>query len=587
MKQKATVGGRSFFFNALFVMLNLVGLTFVVLGAQKHFEAYYLLFSFIGYTTMAVAAAGLFIFSGRLMMSNVSRVIVGSIFIVSGLVKANDPIGFSYKLEEYFEDGALAFRIKELFGAPGFSLEFLITSALTLSVIICIIEIVLGVLLIIGGKLKWVTWVSVFMMAFFTFLTWHTANCNPEKKFKDRNTYAFSDGRAQMKLGEIKTNKSIRIVSKTSSTLVVDEMMTPQCVSDCGCFGDSMKGSIGRSLTPSESLWKDLVLMYLLLWIFLAQWITTPNSSRQNLVFVSVSVVLMGFFSWLFSWYFIVLFGIILVIAALWMKRAGGVLLGNYFGSIVINSVLLLSFTTYVLMYEPLKDYRPYAVGKNLWKQMNDGVEGKYESTFVLRNLKTGKKEVYSQKEYMANKNLWEAKKYKFLEGSQREIIPARLATITEQFDPFLAVKDLTPSDLAFDEVQRQLNRNVKDGEEPVNEISLRSYIAHVDQVVIISVKRLSDANWKEISNYRAIAKACKNRSIPCIMITNAAPDELKKFRGKYGMYIPIFLNDETELKAISRSNPCLLVIRHGIVTSKFAHRSTPDVHWFVKNSIK
>jgi hypothetical protein len=295
----------------------------------------------------------------------------------------------------------------------------------------------------------------------------------------------------------------------------------------------------------------------------------------------------MGLFSWLFSWYFIVLFGIILVIAALWMKRAGGVLLGNYFGSIVINSVLLLSFTTYVLMYEPLKDYRPYAVGKNLWKQMNDGVEGKYESTFVLRNLKTGKKEVYSQKEYMANKNLWEAKKYKFLEGSQREIIPARLATITEQFDPFLAVKDLTPSDLAFDEVQRQLNRNVKDGEEPVNEISLRSYIAHVDQVVIISVKRLSDANWKEISNYRAIAKACKIRSIPCIMITNAAPDELKKFRGKYGMYIPIFLNDETELKAISRSNPCLLVIRHGIVTSKFAHRSTPDAHWFVKNSIK
>ena len=116
MKQKATVGGRSFFFNALFVMLNLVGLTFVVLGAQKHFEDYYLLFSFIGYTTMAVAAAGLFIFSGRLMMSNVSRVIVGSIFIVSGLVKANDPIGFSYKLEEYFEDGALAFRIKVFFG---------------------------------------------------------------------------------------------------------------------------------------------------------------------------------------------------------------------------------------------------------------------------------------------------------------------------------------------------------------------------------------------------------------------------------------------------------------------------------------
>jgi hypothetical protein len=294
----------------------------------------------------------------------------------------------------------------------------------------------------------------------------------------------------------------------------------------------------------------------------------------------------MTFFSWIFSWYFIVFFGFLLVIAALWMKRVGGVVLGNYFGSVLINSVMLLSFTTYVLLYEPIKDYRPYAVGKNLWKQMNDGVEGKYESTFVLRNLKSGKKEVFSQKEYMANDNLWDAKKYKFIEGSQREIIPARLASITEQFDPFLAVKDLTPSDLAFDEVQKQLERKVKEGEEPVNEISLRSYVAHVDQIVILSVKRLSDANWNEISSYRSIFKACKKRSIPFIMITNAAPNELKKFREKYGMHIPIFLNDETELKAISRSNPCLLVVRHGIVTSKFAHRSTPDVHWFLKNSI-
>lgn len=587
MKRQETVGGRSFFFNAIFVVLNLVGLTFVVLGAQKWFQSYFLLFSFIGYTTMAIAAAGLFVFSGRLMMSNVARVLVGSLFIVSGLVKANDPIGFSYKLEEYFEDGALAFRIKELFGAPGFSLEFLISSALTLSVIICVIEIVLGILLIIGGKIKPVVWISVLMMAFFTFLTWHTANCNPEKKFKDRNTYAFSDGSAQLKWSEMKTNKSIQVVSKTSTTLVVDEWMTPQCVSDCGCFGDAMKGSIGRSLTPTESLWKDIVLMYLLFWIFLAQWITEPNSSRQNVVFVACSLGLLALFSWVFSWYFIVIFGFVLVLAALWMKRNGGVLLGNYYGSILICSLLLFSLTTYVLMYEPLKDYRPYAVGKNLWKQMNDGVEGKYESTFVLRNVKTGKKEVFTQKEYMANKNLWDAKKYKFIEGSQREIIPARLATITEQFDPFLNITDLTRADREFDEVKKQLSRPVKEGEEPISEISLRNYVAHVDQIVLLSVKRLSDANWNEISRYKAIVKACKRRNIPLIMVTNAAPNELKEFRSTYGMHIPIFLNDETELKAISRSNPCLLVVRHGIVTSKFPHRSTPDVHWFIKNSIK
>jgi hypothetical protein len=39
MKQKATVQGRSFLFNALFVLVNLTGLTFVVIGSHKNFEA--------------------------------------------------------------------------------------------------------------------------------------------------------------------------------------------------------------------------------------------------------------------------------------------------------------------------------------------------------------------------------------------------------------------------------------------------------------------------------------------------------------------------------------------------------------------
>ena len=33
---------------------------------------------------------------------NFSIIFVGILFIISGLIKANDPLGFSYKLEEYF-----------------------------------------------------------------------------------------------------------------------------------------------------------------------------------------------------------------------------------------------------------------------------------------------------------------------------------------------------------------------------------------------------------------------------------------------------------------------------------------------------
>ncbi len=37
------------------------------------------------------------------------RILVGSLFIVSGLIKVNDVIGFGYKLEEYFAETALNF----------------------------------------------------------------------------------------------------------------------------------------------------------------------------------------------------------------------------------------------------------------------------------------------------------------------------------------------------------------------------------------------------------------------------------------------------------------------------------------------
>ena len=35
-------------------------------------------------------------------LANIFRVFVGLLFIFSGLIKSNDPTGFSYKLDEYF-----------------------------------------------------------------------------------------------------------------------------------------------------------------------------------------------------------------------------------------------------------------------------------------------------------------------------------------------------------------------------------------------------------------------------------------------------------------------------------------------------
>lgn len=621
--QKATVQGRSFFFNFLFVLLNFTGLALVVIGSHKNFESLYTLFSFIGWTLIMLSSFALFLFHGRLMIANISRTLVGGLFIVSGLVKANDPIGFSYKLEEYFEDGAIAYRIKELLDMPSFSLEYFIQHALLLSVLICIAEIVLGVLLIIGGKIKLVSYLTLLMMLFFTFLTWHTANCDASKKFVDRDTYLISNPLAAVKLSEAKTNKEIKIVSKTNREIVVDEMKQPQCVSDCGCFGDAMKGSIGRSLTPQESFWKDIVLVYLTLWIFIAQWIIEPNTKGQNLKFISASIAIIAAFSWVFGWLFPIFFGILSLLGAVWILRAGGKYFGNYFGSTLVVSILCVCMTTYVLMYEPLKDYRPYAENSNLLKKMNDGVEGKYESMLVYVNIKTGAKKEFSStsKAYIDSK-IWEDKNWKYDSMIQKEIIPSRIPSITNQFNPFLAVSDLTPIEQQMDIVKTQIAQSKVKGlnvydvahktvltipfndysnyppkEYPViksvelddptfTEINLRDYFVSAKQLVVLIAKNLKEANWNEINRYKSIASWCKDANIPFFMITNSNRQQINYFRKKYNFNIPVFLNDETELKAIARSNPSLMVLQQGVVKGKFPHRSTPTFDWLRRNTL-
>ena len=76
------------------------------------------------------------------ILTYISRIVIGALFIVSGIVKANDTLGFSYKLEEYFENGALAYRIRDWFGWDSFSLEFLIPYAIWIAIILCAAEIV-------------------------------------------------------------------------------------------------------------------------------------------------------------------------------------------------------------------------------------------------------------------------------------------------------------------------------------------------------------------------------------------------------------------------------------------------------------
>lgn len=134
------------------------------------------------------------------ILVSISRIFVGVLFIISGLIKLNDPLGFSYKLQEYFSVDVL-------------NMPFLEPYALIFSVLVVVFEVVLGVFLLIGYKPKFTVWSLFLMIVFFTFLTFYSA-------YFDK-------------------------------------------VKDCGCFGDALKLTPWESFTKDLVLLVFILILFL------------------------------------------------------------------------------------------------------------------------------------------------------------------------------------------------------------------------------------------------------------------------------------------------------------------------------------
>lgn len=181
-------------------------------------------------------------------LATISRVLVGLLFIFSGFVKANDPLGFSYKLEEYYHV---------------FGLDFLVSSALFQSMLICVLEIILGFAVLIGTRMKVTSSLILAMIIFFSLLTGYTAISNWFFENPEAGTTQWFAG----------------IFSFNPKNIYY--------MTDCGCFGEFIK------LTPWQSFIKDLILLVLIIIIFVRRKQTRSLFSRnmQTNIIVSLSVL--------------------------------------------------------------------------------------------------------------------------------------------------------------------------------------------------------------------------------------------------------------------------------------------------------
>jgi uncharacterized membrane protein YphA (DoxX/SURF4 family) len=105
----------------------------------------------------------------RKFIDRFSRYLVGGLFIFSGLIKLNDPVGTEIKLEEYFEVFAVDF---------GSFFRVFIPYSLELGLILIVLEVVLGVAVLINYRMQLTATALLVLIVFFTFLTGYSAVFN-------------------------------------------------------------------------------------------------------------------------------------------------------------------------------------------------------------------------------------------------------------------------------------------------------------------------------------------------------------------------------------------------------------------------
>jgi len=159
---------------------------------------------------------------------NIARILVGVLFIISGLVKANDPLGLSYKMQEFFEIWNADLASSGFFfkNALISLFSFLNNHSLVLSISMIVLEIMAGIALLIGWKPNAILTLLLLLILFFTFLT----------------GYAYASGKFK----------------------------------NCGCFGDCLP------ISPFTSFLKDLALLLLILFLFFSKKYMQPLVTKKT-----------------------------------------------------------------------------------------------------------------------------------------------------------------------------------------------------------------------------------------------------------------------------------------------------------------
>ena len=440
----------------------------------------------------------------------------GILFIISGLVKAVDPMGTAFKMEQYFTEFEYTFADTAMsFMAPLF--PFLSSISLIFSVTMIVLEIVLGLMLVLGHRPKLTSWAFLLLVIFFTILTGFTFMTGYVPS--GVNFFQFSEWGPY-------TETNMR-------------------VTDCGCFGDFLK------LKPYETFIKDIILsaMILFVWIF-RKHLTKFINIKEYGVFIACAV---------FGFFLVTLlgkFGMQGNINTLIVGLVSAIIYGLYqYKSLpsmaswlpfALGSILTVWFTFRNITNLPWINFRHYKIGQDLRKCTNEeGLDpGESIKMFTLKNKKDQSTMVASDKDYM-NQKLY----------TEWEVVPGKTTEtiIREAQEP--PCKDF----------------HVFDAEGGELKDSLLNYKGYSIWVTSYSLDKANKEGFTRINN---LIKEVKTPETLVIGLSNSDITKANSYSGSLYNFNNL---DATPIKTMMRSNPGIVVVKDGMIKGLYHHNHLPS----------
>ncbi len=349
------------------------------------------------------------------------RIGIGALFIFSGLIKANDSLGFSYKLNEYFDV---------------FKMEWLAPFSLAIAIFMCALETLLGIMLLMGARIRLTLWLLILMLLFFAFLNFYSGYYN--------------------------------------------------AVTECGCFGDFI------IMTPWQEFRNNVIMLVLSIILLIKNKDIAPlfSNTRVENVFV------------------------------------------------VIAMLLCLAFPLYTYNYLPVKDFRAYKVGTDLYKAIHPQVKYSYQ----LKNKKTGEVKWFDNWPPDWDKN------YDYIgnnpEPVDKNITPINGFAMHNEYGEDYSDEFLQKPGYKFLLVEWDLTKTNKSVQGKINDF----------------------------------AAVCSLNKIEFAGLTSSDSMTVLNFKKEINVNYPIYTNlDDVPLRTMIRANPGLILLKDATVIEMWHYHSFPS----------